>query len=122
MKINLISPKRKNNKKIYVIMYEPRDSYMNEDNIPVIAFKTLKQAQLYCNSRNFEFQSIAITGGDDQTYDNYVIENDYRDYIVTVSDLRLAFLEARSTIKNGQDIFESIKYILPFRVKTLMLY
>jgi hypothetical protein len=81
----LISP-NKSIKRIYLVLYDQQEFFNYETSTPIKAFKTKKSAEIYANTRNFEFQTVCML--DEEDYESYVLDNVYSDYIVSVSDLR----------------------------------
>jgi hypothetical protein len=73
-------------KRIYIVLYDQQEFLGYDTNTPVKAFKTKKMAEVYANSRNFEFQSICML--DDEDYENYVLGNTNSDFVISVSDFR----------------------------------
>jgi hypothetical protein len=118
-----MSPKRSRSlKRIYVVFYEPQDVLGNEVNIPIKAFKSKKTADIYASTRNFEFQTVCITGYEED-YESYVLNNDFNDYAIAMSDLRSAYSFFKeeyyrsTTFKNNEDIWSIIHEIQPFKVR-----
>jgi hypothetical protein len=73
-------------KRIYIVLYDQQEFLGYDTNTPVKAFKTKKMAEVYANSRNFEFQSICML--DEEDYENYVLGNTNSDFVISVSDFR----------------------------------
>jgi hypothetical protein len=114
---------KKNTNRIYVVLYEQQEFFRHDTRTPVKAFKTKEIAQLYADSRNFEFQSVCIL--DEEDFENYVLGNQYSDYIVSVADFRevhgfvkdeILRLEKNRYPINLWDILEEVK---PFKVISL---
>lgn len=85
----LIKPSTKTIKRIYLIVYDQQEFFGYDPNTPIKAFKTKKAAELYISTRNFEFQTVCML--DEEDYENYVLSNNYSDYIISVSDFRDAY-------------------------------
>lgn len=102
-----VTPKRKTSK-IYVIVYDQQEFVGYDVNTPIKAFRTKKTAEIYADSRNFEFQSVCML--DDEDYENYVLSNQYSDFIIAVSDFRDAF----SYIK--EEMIRLEKYNIPSNI------
>lgn len=115
----IISP-NKSLKRIYLVIYDQQEFYGYDANAPVKAFKTKKIAELYASTRNFEFQSICML--DEEDYENYVLLNNYADYIVSISDLRDASGFVREELhrldrnKIPINLWEILSNINPFKV------
>jgi hypothetical protein len=117
----LASPKKnKSIKRIYIVLYDQEEFLGYERNVPVKAFKTKKSAELYANSRNFEFQSVCMF--DEEDYETYVLENQYSDYVVSIGDLRDAQAYVKEEIFRSErnkitpNIWGIIENIKPFKV------
>ena len=120
--INMSS--KKSIKRIYIVFYEPQEFLGSADiNIPLKAFKSKKSAELYASTRNFEFQTISLL--DEESHEQYVLNNAHNDYTITMGDLRIAntyFKEElfRATKANNiHNIWEVILEIQPFRVRPI---
>ena len=114
-----IIPKKKTNR-IFIVIYDQQEFFGQDRSSPIKAFKTKKIAQLYADSRNFEFQCICLLEQED--YQNYVLNNRHLDYTVSVLDFRDAYgfvkeeilrLEKNKYPTNIWDILEEVK---PFKV------
>lgn len=101
-------------------MYDQQEFFGYDGSMPIKAFKTKKLAELYANTRNFEFQSICML--DEEEYENYVLSNSYSDYVISVSDFRDAHafikeemlrLEKNKMPINMWDLVDSLK---PFKI------
>jgi hypothetical protein len=109
-------------KTIYVVHYEPiyYSSLDNNISLTIKAFKNKKDAILYVDSRNFEFQTVCLSDADQ--YEHYVLTNDYKDHVITIFDLRTAssyiyneLAEYSRDIQEQKDIPQSIiAQIKPF--------
>ena len=107
-------------KRIYLIIYDQQEFFGYDTNTPVKAFKTKKLAEIYAQSRNFEFQTVCML--DEEDYETYVLGNTHSDYVISVSDFR----DASSFIKEEMfrmeknkapiNIWELIEDIRPFKV------
>jgi hypothetical protein len=115
-----INNKPRTLKRIYVVIYDQNEFLGYEASTPIKAFKNKKTAEQYVDGRNFEFQTLCLHG--EEQYANYVLDNEYRDFIVTMSDLRDAFsfvkeellrLQKTGTKPSIWDILDDIK---PFKV------
>jgi hypothetical protein len=77
-------------------------------------------AELYSNSRNFEFQSICML--DEEDYENYVLSDFNLDYIVSISDFRDAHSFIKEELirleknKTPTNVWELLANIAPFKV------
>ena len=115
----IISP-NKSLKRIYLVIYDQQEFYGYDANAPVKAFKTKKIAELYASTRNFEFQTVCML--DEEDYENYVLLNNYADYIVSISDLRDASGFVREELyrldrnKIPINLWEILSNINPFKV------
>lgn len=115
----LISPS-KSIKRIYLIIYDQQEFFGYEVNTPIKAFKTKKAAELYASSRNFEFQTLCLL--DEEDYENYVLSNDYSDYIISVSDFRDASSFIREEMLRLQknkmpiNLWKLLNEIKPFKI------
>lgn len=115
-----ISSKRRTLKRIYIVVYDQQEFMGYDTNIPTKAFKSKKSAEIYAASRNFEFQSICLH--DEEEYENYVLDNNYSDFIISMSDFRDAHSFIKEEMlrlqKNGRkpDIWEILENISPFKV------
>jgi hypothetical protein len=116
----LASQNNKTIKRVYIVIYDQQEFFGYDTNTPVKAFKSKKMAELYCNSRNFEFQSICML--DEEDYESYVLSNFNSDYIVSISDFRDAHgfvkeesirIEKNKTPFNLWDILDNIR---PFKI------
>lgn len=120
MTIKKIISSNKSLKRIYLVIYDQQEFYGYDANAPVKAFKTKKIAELYASTRNFEFQSICML--DEEDYENYVLLNNYADYIVSISDLRDASGFVREELhrldrnKIPINLWEILSSINPFKV------
>jgi hypothetical protein len=107
-------------KRIYVVLYDQQEFLGYDTATPIKAFKTKKMADVYANSRNFEFQSVCML--DEEDYENYVLSNTNSDYVISVSDLRDAHSfvaeEMMRLQKNKMpiNIWTIISDIIPFKV------
>jgi len=116
----LTSHKPKTLKRIYIVIYDQQDFMGYDTNIPTKAFKSKKSAEIYASSRNFEFQSICLH--DEEEYESYVLDNNYSDFIISVSDFRDAYSFVKEEMlrlqKNGRtpDVWEILETIAPFKV------
>jgi len=117
----LASPRaNKSIKRIYLVIYDQQEFYGYDANAPIKAFKIKKNADLYVASRNFEFQTVCMM--DDEDYENYVLSNNYSDYIVSVSDFRDAHGYIKEEILRLEknripvNIWEILENIEPFKV------
>ena len=116
----LTSHKPKTLKRIYIVIYDQQDFMGYDTNIPTKAFKSKKSAEIYASSRNFEFQSICLH--DEEEYESYVLDNNYSDFIISVSDFRDAYSFVKEEMlrlqKNGRtpDVWEILQTIAPFKV------
>lgn len=116
----LTSKNVKSIKRIYIVIYDQQEFYGYDTNAPIKAFKSKKTAELYAASRNFEFQTVCMM--DEEDYENYVLHNNYSDYIISVSDFR----DASSFIKEEMirleknkmptNIWETLEGIKPFKI------
>lgn len=115
----LISPD-KSIKRIYLVLYDQQEFFSYETSTPIKAFKTKKSAQIYANTRNFEFQAICML--DEEDYESYVLGNMYSDYIVSVSDLRDAHGFIKEELyrlqknKMETNLWKILETINPFKV------
>lgn len=123
-KSNLNLKRKTNLKRIYVVFYEPQEFLGTDVNVPIKAFKDKKLADIYAKSRNFEFQTVALQS--EEEFENYVLSNEFNDYTVTMSDLRIAssFIKEellRSTSSKGfyNNIWEALTDLEPFRVRNI---
>lgn len=116
----LASQSNKSIKRIYLIIYDQQEFFGYDTNTPVKSFKSKKMAELYAESRNFEFQSICVL--DEEDYENYVLGTFNADYVVSISDFRdahgfikeeLLRLEKNKTPTNVWELLENIR---PFKV------
>lgn len=111
---------KKSSGRIYIVIYDQQEFFGHDTNIPVKAFKTKKLAELYASSRNFEFQAICMF--DEEDYENYVLSNQYSDYVISVSDFRDANAFLREEVlrleKNKMPInlWKLLEEIKPFKV------
>jgi len=117
----LASPRaNKSIKRIYLVIYDQQEFYGYDANAPIKAFKIKKNADLYVASRNFEFQTVCMM--DDEDYENYVLSNNYSDYIVSVSDFRDAHGYIKEEILRLEknripvNIWEILENIKPFKI------
>ncbi len=116
----LTSHRSKTLKRIYIVIYDQQDFMGYDINIPTKAFKSKKSADIYASSRNFEFQSICLH--DEEEYESYVLDNNYSDFIISVSDFRDAYSFVKEEMlrlqKNGRtpDVWEILQTIAPFKV------
>lgn len=116
----LTSYKSKTLKRIYLVIYDQQEFMGYDTNIPTKAFKSKKSAEIYASSRNFEFQSICLH--DEEEYESYVLDNNYSDFIISVSDFRDAYSFIKEEMlrlqKNNRtpDIWEILETIQPFKV------
>lgn len=117
----LTSPRaNKSIKRIYLVIYDQQEFYGYDANAPIKAFKIKKNADLYVASRNFEFQTVCMM--DDEDYENYVLSNNYSDYIVSVSDFRDAHGYIKEEILRLEknripvNIWEILENIKPFKI------
>lgn len=114
-----ITPKTSTNK-VYLVIYDQQEFLGYDINTPIKAFKIKKTAELYANSRNFEFQSICML--DEEKYENYVLSNEYSDFIISVSDFREAYAYVREEMirleKNRipTNLWVVLQDIKPFKV------
>jgi hypothetical protein len=110
----------RNIKRIYIVLYDQQEFLGYDTTTPIKAFKTKKMAELYANSRNFEFQSVCML--DEEDYENYVLSNTNSDYVVSVSDLRDAHsFVAEEMIRLEKNkmpinVWSIINDIVPFKV------
>jgi hypothetical protein len=120
MSIKKIVSPNKSLKRIYLVIYDQQEFYGYDANTPVKAFKTKKIAELYANTRNFEFQTVCML--DDEDYENYVLLNSFADYIVSISDLRDASGFVREEVfrmdrnKVPINLWKILSNINPFKV------
>lgn len=107
-------------KRIYLVMYDQQEFLGHDISIPIKAFKTKKQAEIYANTRNFEFQSVCLL--DEEDYENYVLGNNHSDYIISISDFKDAYgyiqeemlrLQKNKIPTNVWDILSNIN---PFKI------
>jgi hypothetical protein len=120
-----IASKIKNNiNNVYAVIYEPTYYEFSQGISQVIkVFKSKKDATLYTDTRNFEFQVICmnIVGGGGQ-YEHYVLTDIHKDYAVTIFDLKSAYSYICDEFythnqKNTAQIFSIISKINPFKYK-----
>lgn len=104
----LASQNVKTLKRIYIVIYDQQEFFGYDTNTPVKAFKSKRLAELYTNSRNFEFQSICML--DEEDYESYVLSDFNLDYVVSISDFR----DAHSYVKEEALRLEKGKY--PFNI------
>ena len=115
----LISPKR-TLKRIYLIIYDQQEFLGYDPYSPIKAFKTKKAADIYVSSRNFEFQTVCLMSEED--YESYVLQNQYSDFVVSISDLRDAHAFISEEIARLQknkmpiNIWQILEDIVPFKV------
>lgn len=120
MGIKKIISSKNSIKRIYLVIYDQQEFYGYDANTAVKAFKTKKIAEIYANTRNFEFQSICML--DEEDYENYVLLNSYSDYIISVSDFRDASGFVREELfrldknKIPINLWEILSNIKPFKV------
>lgn len=120
MGIRKIITAKKNTTRIYIVMYDQQEFFGPDTTIPIKAFKTKKTAELYADSRNFEFQSICML--DEEDYERYVLSNQYSDYVISISDFRDAHAFIKEEMLRLQknkipiDVWELIEDIKPFKV------
>ena len=75
---------------VYVVIYEPTHFEFSQGISRTIkVFKNKKDAALYTDTRNFEFQAVCMSETDQ--YEHYVLTNVYKDQVVTMFDLRSAY-------------------------------
>lgn len=116
----LASQNNKTIKRIYIVIYDQQEFFGYDTNTPVKAFKSKKMAELYSNSRNFEFQSICML--DEEDYENYVLSDFNLDYIVSISDFRDAHSFIKEELirleknKTPTNVWELLANIAPFKV------
>ena len=107
-------------KRIYIVIYDQQEFYGYDTNAPIKAFKNKKTAELYADSRNFEFQTICMM--DEEDYESYVLYNNYSDYIISVSDFRDASAFIKEEMlrleknKMPTNIWQLLQGINPFKV------
>lgn len=115
----LISPKN-SIKRVYLVLYDQQEFYSYESSTPIKVFKTKKTAEIYVNTRNFEFQTICML--DEEDYESYVLNNAYSDYVISVSDLRDAYGFIKEELyrleknKIETNLWKLLKEINPFKV------
>jgi|LakMenEpi03Aug12_release.lakeMendotaPanAssembly.Ray.scaffolds.fasta_scaffold278756_2 hypothetical protein len=115
----LISPKN-SIKRVYLVLYDQQEFYSYESSTPIKVFKTKKTAEIYANTRNFEFQTICML--DEEDYESYVLNNAYSDYVISVSDLRDAYGFIKEELyrleknKIETNLWKLLKEINPFKV------
>lgn len=120
MAIKKIVPSSKSIKRIYLVIYDQQEFYGYDANSPVKAFKTKKIAELYASTRNFEFQAVCML--DEEDYENYVLSNNFLDYIVSIGDLRDASGFVREELHRLNrnkiliNLWEILSKINPFKV------
>jgi|LakMenEpi03Aug12_release.lakeMendotaPanAssembly.Ray.scaffolds.fasta_scaffold609969_2 hypothetical protein len=116
----LTSRKPKTLKRIYLVIYDQQEFMGYDTNIPTKAFKSKKSAEIYASSRNFEFQSICLH--DEEEYESYVLDNNYSDFLISISDFRDAHSFIKEEMlrleKNGRNVnvWEILETITPFKV------
>ena len=116
----LASQNNKTLKRVYIVIYDQQEFFGYDTNTPVKAFKSKRMAELYTNSRNFEFQSICML--DEEDYESYVLSNFNSDYVVSISDFRdaHAFIKEESLrlekSKSPINIWDMLENIRPFKV------
>jgi len=107
-------------KRIYIVIYDQQEFMGYDTIVPTKAFKSKKSAEIYVASRNFEFQTLCLH--DEEEYENYVLDNNYSDFIISMSDFREAYSFIKEEMlrlqKNGRkpDIWEILEKISPFKV------
>lgn len=107
-------------KRIYVVIYDQQEFMGYDASTPIKAFKNKKTAEQYVDGRNFEFQTLCLHGEDE--YENYVIDNSYSDFVVSMSDLRDAFSYVKEELLRIQrtgskpSIWDTLDNIKPFKV------
>lgn len=112
--------KKKTIKRIYVVIYDQQEFLGYDNNTPIKAFKTRKTADIYASSRNFEFQTLCLLGEDQ--YENYVLDNAYGDFVISVSDFRDAYsfikeeMIMRNKTENKGNVWDIVSSIKPFKV------
>lgn len=115
-----VTSKSRTIKRIYIVIYDQQEFMGQDINVPTKAFKSKKSAEIYAASRNFEFQTICLY--DEEEYENYVLDNNYSDFIISMSDFRDAHSFVKEEMlrlqKNGRkpDIWEILEIICPFKV------
>lgn len=115
-----IKSKPRTLKRIYIVVYDQQEFMGYDTNTPTKAFKSKKSAEIYAASRNFEFQTICLH--DEEEYENYVLDNNYSDFIISMSDFRDACCFIKEEMlrlqKNGRkpEIWEILENISPFKV------
>lgn len=120
MGIKKIITPNKSIRRIYLVIYDQQEFYGYDANTPVKAFKQKKFAELYANTRNFEFQTVCML--DEEDYENYVLSNNYSDYVISVSDFRDANGFIREELFRSQrnkipiNLWEMLENIKPFKV------
>lgn len=120
MKKLTTSSKNKTIRRIYLIIYDQQEFFGYDTNTPVKAFKTKKIADIYAQSRNFEFQTLCIL--DEEDFETYVLNNSHTDYIISVSDFRDAYSYIKEEMlrleknKIPTTIWELLENIRPFKV------
>ena len=117
-----IASKIKNNiNNVYAVIYEPTYYEFGQGISQVIkVFKNKKDATLYTDTRNFEFQVFCMSGGDQ--HEHYVLTDIHKDYAVTIFDLRSAYSYISEEVyahnqKNTAQLFSIISKINPFKYK-----
>ena len=114
--------KRKTIKRIYLVIYDQQEylGFMNT-NVPTKAFKSKKHAEVYAASRNFEFQIICLQNNE-EIYENYILNNNYSDFFIQMSELRDTYsfikeeMHRLQIIGKPADIWDILRTIVPFRV------
>lgn len=120
MAIKKIITSSKSIKRIYLVIYDQQEFFGYDVNTPIKAFKTKKNAELYANTRNFEFQTVCML--DEEDYESYVLSNNYSDYVISVSDFRDANGFIREELirlqknKIPSNLWEILDNIKPFKV------
>lgn len=115
-----VTSKSRTIKRIYIVIYDQQEFMGQDINVPTKAFKSKKSAEIYAASRNFEFQTICLY--DEEEYENYVLDNNYSDFIISMSDFRDAHSFVKEEMlrlqKNGRkpDVWEILEIICPFKV------
>lgn len=120
MKKLTTSSKNKTIRRIYLIIYDQQEFFGYDTNTPVKSFKTKKIADIYAQSRNFEFQTLCML--DEEDFETYVLNNSHTDYIISVSDFRDAYSYIKEEMlrleknKIPTTIWELLENIRPFKV------
>jgi len=111
--------KKRPARKIYIVVYDQQEFLGYNTHVPAVAFSMKRDAELYAASRNFEFQTVCLQS--EEEYANYVLENHYADFIISMCDFRDAYIFVREEMARSRKmglepcVWTIVSSIMPFK-------